>query len=442
MLEEFRRNITENSLPDTSGKLLLAVSGGIDSMVMAHLFLRCRSDIGIAHCNFRLRGAESDGDEAFVRRFAIKHDIPFHFIRFDTTGYAGEKGISIQMAARELRYRWFEEIRLQHGYDFIVLAHNMNDNIETFLINLTRGTGIAGLTGMKPRFNRIIRPLLFATRNAIENYSREFKVKFREDRSNSDTKYTRNKIRHSIVPLFREINPSFDSTITETAERLGEVNEIFAGFISGIREKAIFTRDGITHVKLNHLKGITPKRTILYELLRPFGIGPRQLEELMELSEGKTGSQLITDKTRLIKNRNEILITPLESSSGIVYEAATLKELRQFPFIRSASVRKRGDGFSIPSSTAVACLDYDKIEFPLKIRSWIHGDYFQPLGMKSKKKLSDFFVDQKYSLPEKEKQLILESAGRIAWVMGIRIDDRFKVTLKTGKTLVIRLKQG
>jgi tRNA(Ile)-lysidine synthase len=440
MLEEFKRNIAINNLFDDSDKLLLAVSGGIDSMVMASLFIRYGSEIGIAHCNFRLRGADADRDEDFVRRYAVKNNIPFYSVKFDTTGYAGEKGISIQMAARELRYRWFEEIRQQNGYDFIVLAHNMNDNIETFLINLTRGTGIAGLTGMKPRFNRLLRPLLFATRTAIEAYSRDNKVKFREDSSNSDTKYTRNKIRHSVVPLFREINPSFDSTVIETAERLSEVHDIFTGFISGIREKAIYTVDGITHLKLKEIKGLTPKRTILYELLRPYGGGAQQLEELIALSEGKTGSQLVTDRARLVKNRNEILITPLESQTEIIYNVSSVEDLRKVPYIKSASICKTGAMFPIPVSPSVACLDFDKIHFPLKIRKWIHGDQFQPFGMRSKKKLSDFFIDQKFSLPEKERQLILESAGTIAWVMGKRIDDRFKVTERTKKALVIRMK--
>lgn len=244
MFQEFRKYIKDNDLFKPSQRILLAVSGGIDSMVMTHLFLRIGTEIGIAHCNFNLRGSESDGDETFVENFASGHNLPFYCESFDTTGFSIEKSISIQMAARELRYRWFDEIRVKNGYDSVALAHNLNDNVETFIINLTRGTGIAGLTGMTPKHKTLIRPLLFASRLAITDYCKEQGIHFREDRSNEDIKYVRNRIRHSIIPVFREINPSFDHTISETAERLGEINEIVTGFISGIRKR--LTKKGIT----------------------------------------------------------------------------------------------------------------------------------------------------------------------------------------------------
>jgi len=438
MLEEFKRYIIENDLFKAEEKLLLAVSGGIDSIVMTDLFIKTGYDIAIAHCNFKLRGAESDRDEAFVKRVAGGYRIPFHSVMFDTTGYAAEKGISIQMAARELRYRWFEEIRSRNGYDYIVLAHNMNDNIETFLINLTRGTGIAGLTGIKPKYRKLIRPILFASRNTIVQYSRLNKIKFREDKSNSDTKYTRNKIRHTILPLFREINPSFDSTITETAIRLGEINEIVTSYIAGIRQKSTLIKGDKVIIRLRELKDLAPKSTILYELFRPFGVIPGQTDDLIRLTEGKTGSQLYTRTSRLLKNRNEILILPFEPDQEKYFEIQSPDDFRKLPEFSSAEIKKVTKNFRIPDKDKIACLDAGKITFPMVIRKWAHGDFFFPLGMKSRKKLSDYFIDKKYSLPEKEQQLILESDGKIAWIIGERIDNRFRVTSATKKVIIIK----
>jgi tRNA(Ile)-lysidine synthase len=437
MLEEFKNHIAENNLFRPSDKILLAVSGGIDSMVMTHLFMSISANIGIAHCNFNLRGIDSEKDEEFVRKFADKNGIPFYNVSFDTTGYAAEKGISIQMAARELRYQWFEETRKQNGYDLISLAHNMNDNVETFIINLTRGTGIAGLTGMRPLFRNLVRPLLFASRSAISEYSARNKIAYREDRSNSDTKYIRNKIRHEILPLLREINPSFDITISETADRFGDIYSIVTEYISEIRKKAASSRDNMVIIKLKEIKGLSPKRTILYELFRPYGIVPGQLNDLLSLSEGKTGSVMMTRTSRLVKNRNEIIIVPAIEDSGKTINIESPADFLKVPGCISASVNKIEGSFRISSSPKTACLDAAKVRFPMVVRYWRQGDYFYPLGMSSRKKLSDYFIDMKYSLPEKEKQLILEADGKIVWLIGNRIDNRFRITDKSRKVLVI-----
>jgi tRNA(Ile)-lysidine synthase len=333
MLEEFRKYIEVNSLINQSDRILLAVSGGIDSMVMAHLFLKINAQTGIAHCNFNLRGSESDEDEEFVKHFASSHNIPFYSGSFDTTGFASEERISIQMAARELRYRWFEEIRHKNNYSCISVAHNLNDNVETFLINLTRGTGIAGLTGMKPKHKNIIRPLLFASRNAIVNYSSLHQVGFREDKSNSEIKYTRNKVRHVIIPQFREINPSFETTITETAERLNEINEIVTSHIAGIRERISIIRDNNIAFKINVLQSLSPKLTLLYELFRTYGIGKGQLDDLVNLINGKTGSQLITSGYRIVKNRKELVISKIEADTEYYLKYQEWKILKNFRVI-------------------------------------------------------------------------------------------------------------
>jgi len=440
MKEEFNRFIIDNGLADSSSKILLAVSGGIDSMVMTHLFLSRGDTVGIAHCNFNLRGSESDGDEELVRQFALDHNIPFYREGFDTAGYAAEKGISIQMAARELRYRWFEEIREQNGYDCIALAHNLNDNVETFLINLTRGTGIAGLTGMRPVHRKLIRPLLFASRTAIENYSKLHDVNYREDRTNADTHYIRNKIRHELIPLFREINPSFDSTIAETTQRLEEVSEIVNAFIAPVRDKNISKRNNLTVVKINDLPVQPFRRTLLYEIFRPFGVSASQLDDLEKLASGRSGSQLFTEKWRLVRSRNEIILSPRESDSESYIEIPSCKELSSLAWVLSAETEEVTAAWKIAESPNIASLDASKISWPLIVRSHQKGDYFYPLGMKSRKKLSDYFIDRKYSLPEKEKKLVLESAGKIAWVIGDRIDNRFKITKSTERALVIRIK--
>jgi tRNA(Ile)-lysidine synthase len=447
MVEEFRKYIVENDLINQSDKVLLAVSGGIDSMVMAHLFLAIKSNIGIAHCNFNLRGKESEKDEALVRNFALNNNVPFFSESFDTTGFAAEKGISIQMAARELRYRWFEEIRLKHKYTSVSVAHNLNDNVETFLINLTRGTGIAGLTGMKPKFRNLIRPLLFATRHAIAEYRILNNVEYREDRSNAETKYTRNKIRHIIIPQFKEINPSFETTITDTSERLNEINEIVTDHISGIREKVSVIRESTIVFKINILQGLSPKQTILYELFRPYGIGKGQLADLVNLIDGKTGSQLITSGYRLLKNRKELVISKNDDDSEDFYKISSVNDFMKFPGCISAVIREINTSFIIPESSNIACLDAGKISFPMIIRKWKHGDSFYPLGMKQKKKLSDYFVDRKYSVLGKERCRILESDDKIVWIMNDRIDNRFRIGSGTKNALIIevtnpRLKPG
>jgi tRNA(Ile)-lysidine synthase len=440
MVEEFRKYIRDNKLVKGSDRILLAVSGGIDSMVMANLFLATRSKTGIVHCNFQLRGMESDEDEEFVKQFALINNIPFFSQRFDTAGFAAEKGVSIQMAARELRYRWFEEIRHKNGYSSISVAHNLNDNVETFLINLTRGTGIAGLTGMKPRHKNIIRPLLFASRKAINEYSQYNNISFREDKSNAETKYTRNKIRHVIISQFKTINPSFDTTITETAERLSEINEIVAGYLSEIRKKVTVQRDNEIVFKINALQNLEPVNTLLFELFRPYGLSKGQLDDLQKLFKSRTGSQLITTGYRVIKNRRELIVLKNEEKPENQFILSGLQDFRKFSDCISARIKELDSGFIIPASSNIACLDADKIFFPMVIRRWKHGDSFYPLGMKQKKKLSDYFVDNKYSILDKENCLILESEGKIAWVINDRIDNRYKITSSTKKALIVEFK--
>jgi tRNA(Ile)-lysidine synthase len=440
MIDEFKRFITENSLIKPDDKILLAVSGGIDSMVMTWIFRHLHYNIGIAHCNFSLRGLESDKDEELVHHFATEHKIPFHCIKFETKAFAKKNGVSVQMAARELRYNWFEEIRKENEYDSIAVAHNMNDNIETLLINLARGTGLAGMAGMKPVNNRIIRPLLFATRRDITEFRDQHNIEFREDKSNADTKYIRNKIRHQIIPLLKEINPSIETTLNETAERFSGFNEIVSEYISGVRDSIVQQKNQFITFNVIALKSYLHNKVILFELFKPYGITNALLSDLIKVIQGKTGGQIITGTHRIIKNRKEIVVSDEEINNETSYTIENIQDFRIFIGITSArNVRITGN-FEINSDPHIACIDSQKVSFPVTIRKWKAGDHFYPLGMNQKKKLSDYFVDKKYSKFDKENIFILESSGKIVWIIGDRIDDRFKITASTKKGLLIKSK--
>jgi tRNA(Ile)-lysidine synthase len=441
MIQEFKKFISENNLINPGDKILLAVSGGIDSMVMSHLFYQLNYKIGIAHCNFSLRAHESDEDEEFVHRFANERNIPFYTVRFETKSFAKKNRLSVQMAARELRYTWFEEIRLNKGYDATAVAHNLNDNIETLLINLIRGTGLAGMAGMKPLSKRIIRPLLFASREEIINYQKKHNIIYREDKSNAETKYTRNKIRHLVIPVLKEINPSIETTLYETAERFSGFNEIVSEYISLLRETISEEKEHLIIFKINQLRTYLNNTAILFELFKPYGITNALLIDLKKVIEGKTGGQIITESHRIIKNRKEIIISDEEAGDETRYTIINEQAFCIFPGISSARNVKISETFEIPSDPHIACIDSLKVTFPMTIRKWKPGDHFYPLGMNQKKKLSDYFIDNKNSKFEKENKFILESDGKIVWIIGDRIDDRFKITSSTKKGLLIKAKR-
>lgn len=442
MFDEFQNYIQKNNLFNRKDRLLLAVSGGIDSMVMTHLFLKLRTNSGIAHCNFCLRDVESDLDEELVKNYAGENRIPFYQIRFNTKEHSVTKGISIQMAARELRYDWFEKIRKENDYDFIAVAHNLNDNIETLLINLTRGTGLTGLTGMKPVSNKIVRPLLFASRKKIEEYCSYYQIPFREDKTNAETKYTRNKIRHLVIPVLKEINPSVEETLNETAGRLAEIDEFVSGYIDGIRTRISVVKEKTTVFNIEKLLNLKAGKAVIFELFVPFGVTGAKSGDLSRLITGKTGKQVFTSSHRIVRNRNELIVSPLENDPQEYHEINIIEDFLKVPGILSAEILDGTTNYKIPDNQNIACLDLDKISFPVVIRHWEKGDYFFPLGMNHKKKLSDYFVDRKLSRIKKEKILILESGGNISWLIGERLDDRFKVTDLTSKILLIHLSPG
>jgi tRNA(Ile)-lysidine synthase len=330
---------------------------------------------------------------------------------------------------------------MKNGYDSIAVAHNLNDNIETLLINLTRGTGLTGLTGMKPVSNRIIRPLLFATRQDILTFRNKHKIVFREDKSNSDTKYIRNKIRHLVIPVLKEINPSIETTLNETAERFSGFNEIVSEYISRLRENILEEQEQLISFNISLLKAYLHNKVVLFELFKPYGITNALLVDLLKVIEGKTGGQIITDTHRIIKNRKEIIVSDEKIRNETPYTIINEKAFCIFPGISSVRNVIITETYEIPSDPHIACIDSQKVTFPMTIRKWKAGDYFYPLGMKQKKKLSDYFIDNKYSRFDKENIFILESDGEIVWIIGDRIDDRFKITKTTKKGFLIKSKR-
>jgi len=410
-------------------------------MVMAELFHQAGYSFGIAHCNFGLRGKESDADERFVESAAGRYQVPCHVTRFNTRDFAGFNHLSIQMAARELRYSWFEEILEKEGYQGIATAHHRDDQIETFLINLLRGTGIAGLHGIPVRNGHVIRPLLFATREEIEHYAREQQVPFREDSSNSKLNYTRNRIRHQLIPMIQSIEPNYAGQISGTIDRIRESEAILQLLVEKQRKKLLRKDKEKWIIEISELSKLKPLKAWMYELLSPFGFNEATIENILRSLDRESGKRFRSSSFRLIKDRNQLIIIPLQAKKPeepdtaiSIHEASAGIDK---PIHLSLVTIERNKGFQISGNKNTATLDLDKIIFPLLLRKWLPGDYFYPFGMDKRKKLSDFFIDEKISLPDKEDCWLLCSGRRIVWVVGHRIDHRYRVTNRTKKLLVI-----
>lgn len=444
MFRSFQNFIASEKLFTSKDKILLAVSGGIDSSVMCHLFYEAGYKFAIAHCNFGLRKEESAKDEAFVKKIAKKYKVPYYSKRFDTNSYAIANKLSVQMAARDLRYEWFEDIRKEDGYDYVAVAHHLDDETETFFINLIRGTGISGLHGILPKKDRIIRPLLFANRKNIEKYAKREKISFREDSSNLSQKYTRNKIRQTIIPSLREMNPSIELTIKKDIERLKEVEQIFRQAIDEKRT-ALFTISPLTPgtetVAIKELQKLKPLSTWLYELLRPYQFNIETVNDIIVSLNKSSGKMFFSSTHRIIKDRANIIITSLFKNENEDIEIDSITASITAPLNLSITKTKKTTEWTVPRSKFIACLDYDKLTFPLKLRKWKAGDWFYPFGMNKKKKLSDFLIDRKISIDQKETIYVLESAGNIVWVAGERIDNRLKISENTKIIYIIKLEK-
>lgn len=439
MENNFQNYIKEKNLCSGRDEIMLAVSGGIDSVVMTNLFYQSAYKCMMLHCNFGLRNEESDGDEAFVRSIAANYEFPVFVKKFDALEFAEENGISVQMAARELRYSWFDEISKKYAIDRIATAHNMNDSVETVLLNLTRGTGIKGLTGIPAKNGKYIRPLLFASRTEIQEYCKINKLQFREDSSNASKKYKRNKIRHDIIPMMEEINPSYIQTMNENIRRFEESYQIYRKEVHRIREGLFINKGTHTEINLESLKTIKPISSWLYELFSDYGFSMDQCLNIGKILESESGKQFVSPTYRLYKDRDKLLLYPIEETSFDRYYIDSPESKVALPFSMDLEIINSETSEDIPANQNIAYLDLEKLNFPLIIRKWQFGDYFFPLGMEQMKKVSDFFINNKIPVPVKNNTWLLTSGKNIVWIMGLRIDNRYKITSKTNQILKLHI---
>ncbi len=429
---EFGKYIIDNQLFTKNDKLLVAVSGGVDSVVLCQLLYLNGYHFSIAHCNFQLRGKESNEDETFVKTLADNWEVPFYSKNFDTKQYVLDNKISTQVAARDLRYAWFEELRNSLNYDYILTAHHASDNIETVLYNFAKGSGLLGLTGIKAKNKAIVRPLLWAKRKDILAFLETEKLPFREDSSNDSDKYARNNIRHHVIPVFKKLNPSFESTANDTIKRLAETQVLFDFFIKNIKNEITHFVDNQLFIDKNKLKTYPSVSTVLFELLKEFGFNNDQVVQVLKDEGFKTGTLFYSQTHKLLIDRTHYIVatqleqTETETFCTIQKEDVFIKE-SGFELIFNYFNEKQS---VISKNPNIALFDADMLTFPLVLRKWHEGDRFQPLGMGGKSQLlSDFFRLQKLSIFDKEKVLILETADKlICWVVGFRIDERFKIT--------------
>ncbi len=437
MLDRFKKHVkTKLSFLDES-KLLIAVSGGIDSVVLAHLCWKLKLDFALAHCNFNLRGSESDSDEDFVLNLAENMEVEVFIENFETERYADQNKISTQMAARELRYNWFNELAEQLNFDYILTAHHADDNLETFLINLSRGTGIEGLMGIPEINNNIIRPLLPFTREEIEVYANSNKLHWREDSSNTSKKYLRNKLRLDLIPQLKEINPQFLQNFIKTQGFLQDSKTIIDDKIDDISEVIIKeVSDTEIHFDVKEFLELSNPKAYLYELLNDYGF--TEWNDILDLLGTQSGKYVISKTHRLLKDRNTLILTENETNvSGSISISEGDKQVDTPVGILHIETIQQFN----KSNKSRVLIDKDLLKFPLTLRKWREGDYFYPFGMKGKKKLSKFFKDEKLSLVAKENTWLLCSKNDVVWVVNMRLDERYKVKEHTKNILKISIKE-
>ncbi|NJB70094.1 tRNA(Ile)-lysidine synthase [Saonia flava] len=430
MLKEFHLHI-KNHFPELKNTVfLLACSGGLDSVVLAHLFAKLNLQYALAHCNFNLRGKESNGDEKFVESLAIELKKECFVTSFNTKEYISKNKVSLQVAARELRYNWFAKVMEKNGIEKLVTAHHADDNLETFLINLSRGTGIDGLTGIPAKTDTISRPLLRFSREQILEYANSEKLKWREDSTNKEIKYVRNKIRHQIVPLLKELNPTFLANFIKTQDYLKQSSILAEDYLEQVKEKLLKKEGDIVKIEIAELKKCVPLNAYLYGLFKEYGF--TEWDDVAGLLVGESGKEVFSKTHRLLKNREYLLLQNLNTEVNQRYQIDSDRIDLKVPFHMSISEVKT----MTKTSGTTLYVDEETLKYPLTIRKWEKGDYFYPIGMKGqKKKVSKFFKDEKMSLIEKEKQWILCSENNIVWIIGKRADERYKISNKTKSIL-------
>ena len=436
--EHWSRHFAPGSLRNADNGVLLAVSGGADSMVMADLFLRSALKFGVAHCNFGLRGEEADLDEKLVYDWCNTNSIQFYSVRFDTKNKSKEWKKGTQETARILRYEWFEEIRAQNNYSKIVTAHHANDNVETMLVNLFKGTGIGGLHGILPVNGNVIRPLLFAGKDALAAYALQNSIGYREDASNASDDYLRNAVRHNIIPAVEQLFPNAINNVNESIDRFAQAEVLYRRAIEQERKKLVEQRGQDYYIPILKLQRRKPLPTICYELLSPFGFTSAQVPHILNLLTAETGHFVSSATHRIIRNRDFLIITsvPTATADFILVEGVP-STIDTGKYVFSFAIENKPK--TIPTDPNMAWLDLAGINFPIQLRKWRTGDYLYPFGMKmKKKKVSRLLIDEKVPLHEKEDIRVVECNKRIAWVSGIRPDERFRVKETTEKVLVVR----
>lgn len=435
-MDKFLRFIAENSLFTKEQPILLAVSGGKDSVLMAYLFAEAGFNFGIAHCNFGLREEASNLDEEFVKSLADQFKVDFYSTHFPTEQYANEKHVSIQMAARDLRYRWLEEIRSKHNYSFLAVAHHQTDSVETVFLNLLRGTGIAGLSGILPKRDKLIRPLLAFTGKEIEEIVIQKEIAFREDASNASTKYKRNRIRLEVLPILRKINPEIEKTFLANSKRFQAVESFLTQAVEELRSELFIKElNEETHIQIAHLKELKPISLWMYELFSPYGFTEAVLSDLQRDWDNGSGRQFYSSTHQILVDRACLILKPLQEER---FENLLIETLpHEFTWFHERYKVYNADRADLSLTGFTQVVDFDTIKFPILIRSWQQGDRFQPLGMKGQKKVSDFLISLKTPLTLKQEVPVIEDADQsIVAILPWRIDDNFKVTAKTKKVII------
>jgi tRNA(Ile)-lysidine synthase len=422
-----------------NSKVLAAVSGGMDSVVMAHLLKAAGFNFGIAHCNFQLRGDESLNDQAFCHGLAEQLRAPFHTTSFDTLKYVADKKISTQMAARALRYEWFEQIRQQSGYDVIAIAHHQNDAIETILLNLTRGTGIAGMHGISPKNGNLVRPLLFLNRDEIESIIDKNGFAYVEDSSNTSTKYARNKIRLEVIPKLKELNPALEHTFEKNLQHFRDLELFLDKQVAALKKDLFEIKDDEVHIPLEEIKKLEPKRLLLFKLLQGYGVNETIVGDLILAIDKHPGRVFETAGYKMVVDRSKLII--MKAALNLQREIRIGINDHQVDFAGYKLAILHDDSpLIIKDNPMAVSVDAGLLIYPLTLRSWQKGDRFYPLGMKTGKKISDFFIGQKIPLHKKnEIPLLINGNGEVIWIGGYRPDERYKVSEKTKKVTIFEL---